>query len=133
MYHHLVNWGRHDVPPPTAEPIPADVRSGRVVIPRDEDGLAFGGIGLAEVDAPAATNTEENSGPELCRLYWSHQPSTAEELASKYPTHDAYVRMGRAVANRNLREGFVLQRDAAEAVREAEASRVGTPNPLPIP
>ncbi|GAA0528617.1 alpha/beta hydrolase domain-containing protein [Saccharopolyspora thermophila] len=132
-YHHLVNWVRHDVQPPTAPRIRTMPTPDGVVIPRDENGIAFGGIRLAEVDAPIATNTGENSGPELCRLYGSHQPFTAEKLASLYPTHDAYVRAVRNVTNSNLRKGFILERDAAETVREAEVSRVGTSHPLPIP
>ncbi|RKT89016.1 hypothetical protein SAMN05421805_10719 [Saccharopolyspora antimicrobica] len=132
-YHHLVDWVRHDKQPPTAQPIRTTSTPDGVVVPRDENGLAFGGIRLAEVDAPTATNTGENSGQELCRLYGSHEPFTAEKLASLYPTHDAYVRAVRDVTNRNLRAGFILKHDADETVREAEASRVGTPNPMPIP
>ncbi|MEU6262929.1 alpha/beta hydrolase domain-containing protein [Saccharopolyspora shandongensis] len=132
-YHHLVDWVRHDKQPPTAQPIRTTPTPTGVAVPRDENGLAFGGIRLAEVDAPIATNTGENSGQELCRLYGSHQPFTAEKIASLYPTHDAYVRAVRNVTKRNLQEGFILQHDADETVREAEASRVGTSNPLPIP
>ncbi|MER5390553.1 alpha/beta hydrolase domain-containing protein [Saccharopolyspora sp. NPDC002686] len=132
-YQHLVNWVRHDQQPPTAQPIRTTPTPTGNVIPRDENGLAFGGIRLSEVDAPTATNDGENSGQELCRLYGSHRPFTAEKLASLYPTHDAYVRAVRSVTNRNLQQGFVLAHDAGEIVRDAEASRIGTPNPLPVP
>jgi len=59
-YHHMVKWIEHNMPPPIAEPITVTSVS-PLVIPRDAYGLVFGGIRLAEVDAPTATNTGANS------------------------------------------------------------------------
>jgi hypothetical protein len=128
-YYHLVNWVRYGLEPPIALPI--EIASGQ--IPRDENGHAFGGIRLASLDVPTATNTGKNTGASFCTLYGTHEPFSEHKLSTLYPTHNAYVRAVREVTMRNVREGFVLADDAQEIIREAIQSRVGTPNPLPIP
>lgn len=131
-YERLIDWVRTGRPPPIAQPIQVTSLS-PLVIPRDANGIAFGGIRLADVDVPTATNTGENSGAAFCILYGSHIPFSAAKLAELYPTHEAYVQAVRRVTNRNVREGFVLEEDGKEIIRDAKESRVGTPNPLPIP
>jgi hypothetical protein len=131
-YDHLVDWVRTGRQPPMAQPIQVTTPS-PAVIPRDANGLVFGGIRLAGVDVPLATNTGANSGAAFCVLYGSHIPFSAAKLAQLYPTHEAYVQDVRRVTNRNVREGFILEEDAKEIIRDARQSRVGTPNPLPIP
>jgi hypothetical protein len=131
-YAHLVDWVRTGRRPPRAEPIQVTSTS-PTVLPRDANGHVFGGIRLAEVDAPTATNTGVNSGASFCILYGSHEPFGAAKIASLYPTHQDYVQAVRQVTNRNVRDGFVLEEDAKEIIRDARNSRVGTPNPLPIP
>jgi len=104
-----------------------------LVIPRDANGDVFGGIRLATIDVPTATNTGVNSGASFCILYGSHEPFGPAKVASLYPTHESYVHAVRQVAHRNVREGFVLEEDAKEIIGDARDSRVGTPSPLPIP
>lgn len=120
-YQHLVEWVRGGAPPPVAPPIQTT--------PRDANGLARGGIRLAAVDAPTATNTGENAGAGVCYMLGSHEPFSAAQFAALYPTHDAYVQAVREVTARNVRDGFVLPADADEIVRAAVESRVGAPNP----
>ena len=103
------------------------------MLPRDANGHVFGGIRLAEIDVPTATNTGVNGGASFCILYGSHEPFGPAKVASLYPTHESYVQAVRQVTNRNVRDGFVLEEDAKEIIRDARDSRVGTPNPLPIP
>ena len=131
-YEHLVDWVRTGKRPPSAQPIQVTSLS-PLVIPRDANGHVFGGIRLAETDAPTATNTGVNSGAAFCVLYGSHEPFGAAKISALYPTHEAYVHAVRQVTNRNVKEGFVLEEDAKEIIRDAKDSRVGTPNPLPIP
>ena len=131
-YDHLVDWVRTGRKPPQAEPIQVTSVS-PLVIPRDANGHVLGGIRLATIDVPTATNTGVNSWASFCILYGSHEPFGPAKVASLYPTHDSYVHAVRQVAHRNVREGFVLEEDAKEIIRDARDSRVGTPNPLPIP
>lgn len=131
-YDHIVKWIKHNSPPPIAEPITVTSLS-PLVIPRDAYGLVFGGIRLAEVDAPTATNTGANTGPGFCGLYGSHQGFDRATLESLYPTHRSYVEKVREVTHRNLRDGFVVEDDAEEIIRNAEVSLIGTDYPLPLP
>lgn len=132
-YEQLVDWVKHrNRPPPIAVPIQVTSVSPSV-IPRDANGLVFGGIRLSTVDVPTATNTGVNGSSAFCGLYGSHEPFGASKLAALYPSHDRYVQMVRKVTKNNQREGFILREDADEIINDAQASRVGTANPLPIP
>jgi hypothetical protein len=130
-YKQLVDWVRFNRAPSVATPIEVTSVS-PAVLPRDENGLVLGGIRLAAVDVPIATNTGANTGPAFCGLYGSHTPFPASKLAQLYPSHEAYVQAVTAVTQRNMREGFVLPEDAREIIEEAKNSAVGTSHPLPI-
>ncbi len=136
-YDHLVNWIRHshkhkDNAPPIAQPIQVTSTS-PLVIPRDANGHVFGGIRLAAVDVPTATNTGANGGPAFCILYGSHEPFAPGKLAALYPSHRTYTSMVKRVTKQNQEDGFVLEDDADEIINDAEVSLVGTSHPLPIP
>jgi len=104
-----------------------------LVIPRDANGHVFGGIRLAAVDVPTATNTGANGGPAFCILYGSHEPFAPGKLAALYPSHRTYTSMVKRVTKQNQEDGFVLEDDADEIINDAEVSLVGTSHPLPIP
>ena len=132
-YHHLVKWIRHGhKAPPVAEPIQVTSTS-PLVIPRDANGHVFGGIRLAAMEVPTATNTGANGGPAFCILYGSHEPFSSSKLAALYPDHKTYASMVKRVTKQNREDGFVLEDDADEITRDAEASPVGTSRPLSIP
>jgi len=131
-YKQLADWVRFNRPPSIAQPIELTSVS-PTVIPRDQNGLVLGGIRLAAVDVPIATNTGANTGPAFCTLYGSHTPFPASKLAQLYPSHADYVQAVKHVTQRNVREGFVLQEDAKEIIEKANNSAVGTTSPLPIP
>jgi hypothetical protein len=132
-YTELVTWIMHGQPPATAQPIVVTSTS-PTVIPRDANGLAFGGIRLAMVDVPIATNDGANTGAgPFCILYGSHTPFPPDKIRTLYPDHDGYVRQVREVTDRNVHDGFVLQEDAKEIVQQANDSTIGTQWPNPVP
>jgi len=122
---HLVAWVRDGKAPPTAPPI--DLGSVTpVAIARDADGNSSGGgIRLAGLAVPIAVNTGQNSGPGFCRLYGSHVDFDHAKLASRYPTHSAYVNAVRTVTERNLKAGYILKPEADATIAAAEQSAIG--------
>jgi hypothetical protein len=58
-------------------------------------------------------------------LIGSTKPFSPEQLASRYPTHDAYVTAVRRAATGSVKAGFLLQHDADAIVAAAERSNVG--------
>jgi hypothetical protein len=74
---------------------------------------------------PTGVNTGQNAGPGFCRLYGSHTDFDAATLTSLYPTHNAYVSAVRAVTERNLKSGYILQADAEATILAAEKSDIG--------
>lgn len=131
-YTELVDWITHGRPPATAQPIVVTSTS-PTVIPRDANGLSFGGIRLATVNVPTATNDGANGTSSFCILYGSHTPFPPEKVQQLYPDHDGYVRQVREVTERNVRDGFVLPEDAKEVVQQADDSTIGTQWPNPVP
>jgi hypothetical protein len=131
-YKQLVDWVRHNKAPSIATPI--EVTSVRpTVLPRDENGLVKGGIRLAAVEVPIATNTGANTGPAFCGLYGSHTAFPPSKVAQLYRNNREYAEAVKRVTQQNVRDGFVLPDDAKEINDEAKNSSVGTSTPLPIP
>jgi len=122
---HLVRWAKDGTPPPSAPPLEIATVGPPAVIARDADGNALGGIRLSQHAVPTAVNTGVNTGPGFCRLNGSHEPFTADRLASLYPSHAAYVGAVKEVAARNLRAGYILKVDADATIAEAEQSNLG--------
>jgi hypothetical protein len=126
-FEHLARWV-DDGPRPPGAPILESAPSGSSdadVFARDERGNALGGIRLAAHAVPTATNSGINRGEGFCRLYGSHYPFDAATLAALYPSNEDYVARVREVVLENLDHGFIVQHDADQTVREAEASSIG--------
>jgi hypothetical protein len=121
-YQHLVAWTRDGVPPPTAERI--QLQSNTVAV-RDAYGNALGGIRLADLAVPTATNTGVNTGASFCSLYGSHVPFAPEVVSQLYPTHAAYTVPVNAVTDANLAAGYILAPEAALTRQAAADSLVG--------
>jgi hypothetical protein len=121
----LQRWVKDGTLPPTAPPIETSSAGPPAVITRDDRGNALGGIRLAEHAVPTGVNTGQNAGPGFCRLYGSHTDFDAATLASLYPTHNAYVSAVKAVTEKNLKSGYILQVDADATIAAAEKSDVG--------
>ncbi len=131
-YEELVDWVDHGRPPVTAPPIRVTSVT-PLVIPRDANGLVYGGIRLAEIDVPTATNDGANGSSSFCILYGSHTPFPPQKVQQLYPSHERYVRQVAAVTADNVRDGYVLLKDGLEIVRKAEDSTIGTQWPNPVP
>ena len=126
-YEHLVRWVEDGVEPPKAQPI--EVASAPpVVIKRDSNGNALGGIQLPHHAVPTATNTGMNSGSGFCFLFGSHEPFSEEKLKNLYPNHGTYVSAFNKAVNENLKQGFIVQEDAKEMREEAAKSTIGKKN-----
>ena len=95
------------------------------VIVRDEDGIAVGGIRTPAVDAPIAVHTGDNKTDSvICSLFGSTTPFTPEQLAERYPDHDAYVAAVTESAEAAVADGFLQQSTADDLIAEAEDADV---------
>ncbi|MBZ5610371.1 MAG: hypothetical protein LAP38_19080 [Acidobacteriia bacterium] len=123
-YDDMARWIKDGTAPPTAPPITFS-DSTPPAIARDADGIALGGIRLAEEAVPTGVNTGQNTGPSFCRLYGSHVDFDKEKLAALYPTHKAYVDAVKNVTEKNLKAGYILKPDAEATIQAAEKSEIG--------
>src|SRR5678815_5191627 len=62
----LVKWVEKKTAPPAAPPLTTTVNGNQIVMSRDANGLALGGIRLAEVAVPTGINVGTNTGPGAC-------------------------------------------------------------------
>lgn len=107
------------------------------VLRRDANGNVTGGVRLPAMDVPTARYASTNvADPGLspllqgignlaCRLSGSVFPFDAATLAELYPSKADYVNKVRASVSRLVAQGLLLRSDAAEVIREAEASFIG--------
>ncbi len=123
-YDHMVRWIKDGTPPPTAPPL-TFTDGTPAAIARDADGIALGGIRLAEEAVPTGVNTGQNTGPSFCRLYGSHIDFDKEKLAALYPTHKGYVDAVKTVTEKNLKAGYIMKPDADTTIKAAEKSDIG--------
>jgi hypothetical protein len=122
-WRHLDNWVRTGVAPPTGPPLQLASTS-PVLLARDANGNALGGVRSPQVDAPIATLLGTNTGPGFCRLFGSTIPLTSTQLHALYPTHDDFVTKWLASVYTNVAAGFLLPADASELINAASASTI---------
>jgi Alpha/beta hydrolase domain len=123
-YDHMVRWIKDGTPPPSAPAIEFSAATPPTIV-RDANGIAQGGIRLAEEAVPTAVNTGQNTGAGFCRLYGSHVDFDKEKLAALYPTHKDYVAKVKEVTEKNLKAGYILKQDAEATLAAAERSDIG--------
>jgi len=121
----LVKWVEKKTPPADAPPLTTTGSGNAIVISRDANGMALGGIRLAEVVVPTAVNMGTNTGPGACARLGYYKPFDITTLNKLYPTHAAYVSAVEKVTNENLRSGFILKADAERTIQEARDSAIG--------
>jgi hypothetical protein len=121
----LARWVDKHVPPPGATPITIESSGNPIKIARDGNGLALGGIRLAEVAVPTAINNGTNTGPGACARWGYYKPMDIATLNKLYPTHEAYVSAVERITNENLKSGYIIKPDAESTIREAKESLVG--------
>lgn len=112
----LRTWAAGKGVPPRSDPL--EITDGTIA--RDEHGNARGGVRTPQVDAPVATLT----GQEV-RLIGRTVPFDKATLAELYPTHGAFVAAFNRAADRAVKDGFLLARDARDMKADAAASAVG--------
>ena len=115
-YHVLDAWVRDGTPPPTVAPLQVASTS-PVVLVRDADGNAVGGVRSPQVDTPVATLTGINSGAGFCVLFGNTVPLTTSQLQAIYPSHSAFVAEWTAAVSSAVAQGFILPDDAVRARR----------------
>ncbi|HEY3464570.1 MAG TPA: alpha/beta hydrolase domain-containing protein [Amycolatopsis sp.] len=121
---HLDRWARGGAAPPVAPPISMLLN---LIIVRDADQNARGGVRLPDLDMPVAAYAPNNSGgnvPGACLLLGTTTPLSPERIRRLYPDHAAYVAAFTAAADRALRAGYLLRPDRDEAVARAAAAPV---------
>ena len=119
----LDTWVRTGVAPPVATPLVATSTS-PVVLARDAQGNALGGVRSAQVDVPIATIDGMNGGPSFCFLFGSTTPLTAAQLTALYPTHQDFVTKWAASLFVNTTNGFLVPEDVAELYNAAAAAPI---------
>ena len=123
-YDHMVRWIKDGTPPPSAPAIEFSSATPPAIV-RDANGIAQGGIRLAEEAVPTGVNTGQNTGAGFCRLYGSHVDFDKEKLATLYPSHKDYVAKVKEATEKNLKAGYILKPDADATIAAAEHSDVG--------
>jgi hypothetical protein len=139
----LAVWSQGGAPPPSAPPLEMtriNPRPAASEVSRDTDGLAKGGIRLAEIAAPTEVNDGlgkpsraavqtgiqgEAIGAGACVRWGYSTDFTIDKMNSLYPTHAAYVAQVRKTTEAARKAGYILPFDAETTIRDAEASRVG--------
>lgn len=122
-FHGLDAWVQTGTAPAVGPLLDVDSTS-PVVLARDAQGNALGGVRSPHVDAPVATITGLNSGPGFCRLFGSTTPLTTGELTALYPTHEAFVHAWIASLVAALAGGFLLPADAYELLVAGVSSQI---------
>jgi hypothetical protein len=121
---HLDRWARGGAAPPVAPPISLLLG---LLIRRDADQNALGGVRLPDFDTPVAAYAPNNSGGNVagaCLLLGTTTPLAPERIRQLYPDHATYVTKFTAAAERAVRAGYLLPADRDEAVARAEAAPV---------
>ncbi len=121
--HGLDTWIRTGVAPANGPPL-AVASTSPVVLARDAQGNAVGGIRSPQVDAPVARIDGINTGPGFCRLFGSTVPLTPAQLSALYPTHAAFVAAWTSSLTSAVASGFILPADQGELLASATNSTV---------
>lgn len=122
-FHALEAWVRDGTPPPVAPPLQVQSTS-PVVLARDPQGNALGGVRSPHVDAPVAALTGQNSGAGFCVLFGRTEPLTSTQLHGLYPSHTAFVGQWAAALASAIGQGYILPEDGAELLAAAAGSTI---------
>jgi hypothetical protein len=119
---HLNAWATGGSPPPKAPRF--DIVDGAYV--RDGNGIIKGGIRTPVVDVPVdvLSSVSAPGGSVACLLAGSTLPLPASVLAARYPSRQAYLAQFAKSANAAVASGFVLPKDKAELLAEAQPQRI---------
>ena len=157
-FHHMAYWLKDDAPPPPTLHLEGDEVDegaleitpgikdrideeasdalGLIVIDRDGDGNALGGVRLPfmprELDdgtvagAPvgryvgfAAEYLEQDPPNTVAAISGTFEPFSDEELAERYPTREDYLERHEAALDAVIEEGYVLEEDRGRLLARA--------------
>ncbi|MGH9005575.1 MAG: alpha/beta hydrolase domain-containing protein, partial [Acidimicrobiia bacterium] len=96
---------------------------------RDGDGNMRGGVRLPPIDVPVATSAGADCPVAIMGSTDRFDPLT---LARRYPSHDDYVRKMAAATSTALARGWMLEPEATELMRLAEAAPIPGPSALAV-
>ena len=97
-------------------------------IARDSFGIAQGGVRLASMAVPTASNVGQNNGTtpgSACPRWGYHLPFDLATLSSLYPNKGQYLDQVVRATKQNVKDGFLLQPDADATIDAAQASSIG--------
>ena len=119
--HALNIWVKDGKAPPTAPPIA--ISGSPAAIERDAAGNALGGLRLPGLAVPVARYGGVGT-PDQCRLEGFAVPFDKAALEKLYPDHNVYVGKVKESVAAAVKAGFLLPPEAADEVRNAEATAV---------
>ena len=139
MLHNLVEWIVSGTAPPDSRYLEGDVeRAGQFHVATDADGNVKGGLRLPHMST-VLTNGERAGAPLgvyggldpdylnpfdlFAWLGGTFAPFSVQELAARYPSHDAYVQLVRNAAAALLADRFLLQEDYDSYLQTAQRWR----------
>jgi hypothetical protein len=121
----LDTWARLGVPAPPSRFLQLTTAAGAIVLARDTDGNAIGGVRPPELEVPLGTYLESNTGPGFCGLFGGFAPFDATTLKARYRNHGAYVSRFMQAVTAGVTGRYLLPEDAAELRTGAATSNVG--------
>ena len=121
---HMHNWLKDGTEPPKMPLIEME-GEGSMVIVRDENGNAKGGIRLPEFAVPTATHTGTGKrvagGNRFAFLYGNAEDFSSEKLAKLYPSQDKFLAAYEKALATSVEEGMILAEDAPKLIEAARA------------
>lgn len=121
----LAAWIASGTPPTSTSRIEVDSSAKFTV---DADGNVLGGVRTPQVDVPVATLSGlGQTGDRFCGLFGTTTGFDAATIATKYPSHDAFVTKWNASVDSAVSSGALLPADAAQLKTVAAASTIGAP------
>jgi hypothetical protein len=120
----LQDPGQAIVAPPHAAPLTA-LSDTPVVLDRDLQGNALGGVRSPHVEVPVATLDSVNAAPPggfgFCSLFGRTMPLTPTEILALYPTKDDFLTKWSDSIDDSVADGFMLAEDAGDLWTAANA------------
>jgi hypothetical protein len=123
-FHSLDNWVRTGDAPPIAPLLEVDVVLDQlpwVVLNRDTNGNALGGVRSPHVDVPVATLDSVNGGLSFCRLFGRTIPLPAATIETLYVDKTDFTTRWLNSINTTVAAGFMRPADTAALAAAAEA------------
>lgn len=129
FFDHVARWAGGGSPPPSFPPIATRIDAQAITILRDADGIALGGLRLAEVEVPRAISTGAiNRGrtphdDRACRMVGTTEPWSKAHLETVYGSREHWLERFASAVKQLQHAGALTPEGAADSLREATAAR----------